>query len=180
MAKKGMNLKYKKQKRERNKYNPEKNNVDSAKSFIINLLSVLLFMGLMYLIVLGLQKLGLFQAGYTAPTKDATTISYEYIPASTVFNRNESSYYVIFDNYESNFSYNSYVDYLLDKKDNMRVYKVDMSVKENARFKGEIANSSAKNVNELSIDDITLIRITNGKIAMYLTGSEKIEEYLEK
>ena len=179
MAKKGMQLKYKPKKRERNK-NVEQNQDDSVKSFIKTLVGVIVFLGLMYLMGFGLQKLGVFDAGYTAPTKEATKFSYEYIPASTVFNRSDNTYYVLFDNYKSSFTSDSYINSLIDKETKTAVYKVDMSIEENARIKGEKANPKATKFNELSINDITLIKITNGRISMYLSGIDKIEEYLVK
>ena len=60
------------------------------------------------------------------------------------------------------------------------VYKVDMSKEENSKYKSESANKNAKNVSELKINDITLIKITNGKISSYIIGRESIEEYLNK
>ena len=55
-----------------------------------------------------------------------------------------------------------------------------MSKKENSKYKSDTANNKAKNVNELKINDITLIKITNGKISSYIIGRESIEEYLNK
>ena len=178
MAKKSMQLKYKPKKRERNKFEENQNN--DAMSFVKTLVGVVIFLGLMYLMGLGFQKLGVFDNGYTAPTKEATTFSYDFIPASTVFNRTDNTYYVLFDNYKDSFSNNGYIEKLLEKETKISVYKVDMSIKENERVKGEKANPKATKFSELSINDITLIKINNGKIALYLTGSEKIEEYLSK
>ena len=55
-----------------------------------------------------------------------------------------------------------------------------MSIKENAKYKGETANKKATKVSELSINDITLIKISNGKITTYLVGNEEIEGYFNK
>ncbi|MBR4177774.1 MAG: hypothetical protein IKR57_00305 [Bacilli bacterium] len=180
MAKKGMQLKYKTKKRERNKVNEEVTTTDSIKSFGKTLIGVVIFLGLMYLMGIGFQKLGAFDIGYTAPTKDATEISYEFIPASTVFNRSDSVYYVLFDNYKNSFSNYNYIEKLIEKETKTAVYKVDMSKKDNAKVIGEKANPKATKYSELSIDDVTLIKITKGKITLYLSGSEKIEEYLSK
>ena len=177
MAKKGMQIKYKSKKRERNKNNVEVNKIDSVKSFSKTLIGVIIFLGVMYLCAFGMQKLGVFEAGYTKPSKEETKIDYEYINVGTVFNRNESEYYVLFDNFENGYSSDSYVNYLLTKK--KPVYKVDMSKKENQSVKGKEANKKASNSNELSINDITLIKIKNGKIDKYIVGSEDIEEYLK-
>ena len=180
MAKKGMNIKYKSRKRERNKYDPTMNTKDSAKSFVKTTIGVLVFLGLMYLMVFGLEKLGLFQIGYTAPTKEDTEISYEYIPIGTVFTRSEKTYYVLFDKYESILTEDSYVNALVDGITNTRVYKVDMSLKENAKYAGETPNKKAARASELSINDITLIKISNGRISEYYVGNEEIEGHFNK
>lgn len=180
MAKKSMKLKYKSKKRERNKYDPTMNTKDSAKSFVKTFIGVLIFLGLMYLMVFGLEKLGLFQLGYTAPTKEDTEFDYEKIPIGTVFTRSEKTYYVLFDKYESVMTSDSYVNALVDSIDKVRVYKVDMSLGENAKYAGEKPNKKATRASELSINDITLIRITNGRIAEYYVGNEEIERHFNK
>lgn len=173
MAKRKMQMRYKSPKRERNKDKKEVTSEVQLKSFLINLISVLLFVWVVYLAILGLGKLGLFDAGYTKPTKDATEISYENILLGTVFNRTEKDYYVIFDDYSKN--RNSYTNSIVKDKAKIPVYKVDISKGENASCVSDTSNPNAKNASELKINDITLIRITNGKIAKYISGSEKIE-----
>lgn len=177
MAKKSMNIKYKSRKRERNKYDPTMNKKDTIKSGITLLISVLLFLGLMYLGVLGMEKLGTFEEGYTAPSKE-TAIDYENIKGSTVFTRSEKTYYVMFDDYSSNFSYDNYISSLL-KKEKTRVYKVDLSLKENSKYVSSKSNKKATRESELKINGRTLIKIVDGKIKDYIEGSTKIEEYLK-
>ena len=179
MAKRGMNIRYNSRKRERNKYNPTLNNDNSVKSFATTLLSVVVFLGVMGLMVFGMTKLGVFERGYTAPEKEETTIDYEYIPISTVFNRSEKTYWVLFDNYRNSVSSDSYVNALVKDLKN-RVYKVDMNKEENAKYAGETANKKATKASELSINDVTLIKIKNGRIDAYYIGSEEIEKHISK
>ena len=72
------------------------NEKDTFKSGVKVFIGVGIFLGLMYLCVVGMEKLGVFMAGYTAPTKE-TKIDYEYINVGTVFNRPDKVYYVLFD-----------------------------------------------------------------------------------
>ena len=178
MAKKSMQIKYKSKKRERNKEKKEVTRIDQIKSFGKTLLGVGIFLGVMLLCSFGMQKMGVFDAGYKAPTKEETTFDHENITASTVFTRDEKTYFVLFDNYKDGYSSDSYVNYLLTKQ-KVRVYKVDMNIKENAKYKGVTPNKKATKTSELSINDITLVKINNGRIADYVIGSEKIEEYLK-
>ena len=130
MSKNNMGIKYKRPKRERNKTNHSMNEADGFKNFFIVLASVLVFIGIVYLGVLGLEKLGVFEAGYTKPSKEATEISTEYIMIGTVFNRPEKDYIVIFDDYSKNI--NPYVNSLAENY-KLRAYKVDMSKSENSK-----------------------------------------------
>ena len=179
MAKKGMNIRYRSRKRERNKYNPTMNTNDSIRNFGMTLLYVVVFLGLFGLMVFGMYKMGVFQKGYTAPENSETAVDYEKIPIGTVFTRAEKEYYVLFDNYRNSVSSDSYINALLSGS-SIRVYKVDMNRSENAKFKGEKANKKASKASELSINDITLIKIKNGRISSYVVGSEEIESYLSK
>lgn len=176
MAKSKMKLNYKRQKRERKNNNQGNNN--ELKSSIYTVVGVLLFIGVIYLGVIGLEKLGVFEPGYTKTVKEPSEIDYEYIPIGTVFNRKENTYYVLFDNYETNKS-DAYINTLVNNlKD--RVYKVDMSKNENAKFISDKENAKATKVNDLKINGITLIKINKGKVVKYISGSENIEEYLNK
>ena len=179
MAKNKMGIKYKSRKRQRNKQNAEEVSATSKKSLLSNILGVAVFLGVMYLLIIGMEKLGLFEIGYTAPDKGETEISYEFIPIGTVFTRSEKTYYVLFDDYSNVLSRDNYINTLLEGS-KISVYKVDMSINENAKYKGEKPNKKATKASELSINDITLIRITNGRISNYLVGSDEIEEYLSK
>ena len=177
MTKKKMNIKYKSKKRERNKYDPTLSKEAAIKSAVKVVIGVGIFLCLMYLCVLGMEKMGLFQAGYTAPSKDSK-IDYEYINVGTVFNRSDKNYYVVFDDYSTNISYDLYIDTLLDNV-KIPVYKVDMSKGENKKFASDKSNKKATNPNELKINGLTLIKISNGKIKDYIEGSKNIEEYLK-
>lgn len=173
MAKNNMKLKYKAKKRERK---VELTSEDKIKSAVYTVVGVFLFFGLMYLCVLGLNKIGAFEEGYKKPDTK-TEFSYEKIMIGNVFNRSEKSYYVLFDNYK-NYMVNNYIDSLIKDSDEV-VYKVDMSLSENASHISDESNKGASNSEELKINDITLIKISNGKIVKYLTGSDEIESYLE-
>ena len=177
MAKKSMNLKYKSPKRERKNRDVEEEKENYIKSTIKSICGVIIFFGCAYLIVLGMEKLGVFEAGYTAPDKEEAQVSYEYISTGMVFNRPEKTYYVIFDDYTDSFTYDIYVEGLLKDQKDYRVYKVDMSKDGNGKVKSEESNPNPTNSNELKIKGVTLIKITNGKVAKYLEGNEAIEGY---
>ena len=180
MAKKAMNMRVKSVKRERkNKKDIQKVKENELKSLIYTIVGVLVFLGIAYLGILGMKGLGVFDKGYTAPVNDETEISHEFISIGTVFNRDVETYYVLFDNYESSYTKDAYINYLLDYKTDIKTYKVDMSDLNNSKYASDEANASAQKVNDLKINDITLIKISKGKNVKYITGSENIEEYLK-
>ncbi len=179
MAKKSMKLKYKTQKRERNKQ-PEKTTRDETLDVLKNILGILVFLGVAYLCMWGMTKLGLFEKGYTAPEAKEVTVDTDFISIGSVFNRKDTTYYVIFDDYQDTYKKNAYVDTLLKNRDDMKVYKVDMGQNENKKFLSDEENKNAKTASELKIKGITLIKINKGKIEKYISGSEDIEKFLSK
>ena len=177
MAKSKMNIKYKSRKRERNK----KKEIDpksEMKSNIITVISIGLVIAFVYVGVILLEKSGAFEAGYTKPDK-VTEISYSDILIGEVFNRNESDYLVLFDEFDSN-TYDVYVRGLAEQYESKNIYYVDMSLSPNKNYKSEEVNTNPKNVNDLKINEITLMRVLNGKVTEYITGSENIANYLKK
>lgn len=180
MAKKTMNMRVKSVKRERkNKNKVQGNEGNELKSLLYTMVGVLVFLGFSYLGILGMQALGVFDKGYTAPIKNETAINHDFISIGTVFNREIDTYYVLFDNFESDYTKDAYINYLLDYKTDIKVYKVDMNDLNNSKYISEEANPNVQKVNDLKINGITLIKISNGKNVKYITGSDKIEEYLK-
>ena len=179
MAKNKMNLKYKTQKRERNK-KVERTKMDEAKTVLKNVIGIVLFLAIAYLCVWGMQKMGLFEKGYTAPEQKDITIDTDYIAIGSVFNRKDDTYYVLFDNFSNNYVKNAYVEILLENRPDLKVYKVDMGDNANKKFTSDEENPKAKNASELKIKGITLIKIKKGKIDKYLSGNEAIEQFLSK
>ncbi len=175
MAKNKMKVNYKRKKRERNKEETT-STVTDGKNIISTFLSVFIFILVMYLCFIGLEHLGIFDAGYTAPQKEIAEIDANKILIGSVFNRDEKTYYVLFDSskeYESHPHINRIVKEL-DK----RVYFVDMSEPENAKHISEEVNKKATSPEELKINGLTLIKIKNGKISKYISGVEDIEEFV--
>lgn len=177
MTKKGMNLRYKSRKRQRNKVKFTSNE-DKAKSTIISIVSIVGFLALFYLLALGLEKLGVFDEGYNKPIRN-TEISYTDILIGETFNREEKEYLVLFDTFGDKTN-DVYVEYMFNKYEKLGTYKVDMSILPNSKYLSDEVNKKPKTVSDLKINDITLIRIKNGVVAEYLTGSEEISKYLEK
>lgn len=148
-------------------------------SFIRTLLVVVLSFLVVYVIVIILGKNGVFEAGYTKPEVKESTISYEDILASSVFDMNESEYYVLFSNFGST-GYNIYLYNLLNNySKETKIYKVNTSDALNKSILSESSNKNATKSEELKISTDTLIKIKNKKIVSYIEGEDAIGEELK-
>ena len=149
-------------------------------SFINTLLVVFIGFIIVLLLTLIMGNLGVFDSGYTKPVRGETEISYEEILVGSVFNKNESIYYVVFDNFGDS-SYDIYLTQKLNEySKDIPIYKVDMTKEINAKQKSDISNPSANNVKELKIKVPTLIKIVNGTNSLYIEGTENIINELFK
>ena len=161
----------------------ENNKLDGE---ILSFIKIALGVGVVVLIVFGatmlMNKLGVFDEGYTKPEKGEIIISYEDATVGTIFNRPDAKYYVIFDDFTEN--PNQYLTSILfrysNEEETLPIYKVDMSNGFNTKYAGEQGNPSAQKVEDIKINGVTLIKIVNGKNVKYIEGTTNIENELLK
>lgn len=161
----------------------ENNKLDGE---ILSFIKIALGVGVVVLIVFGatilMNKLGVFDEGYTKPERGEIIISYEDATVGTIFNRPDAEYYVIFDDFTEN--PNQYLTSILfrysNEEETLPIYKVDMSNGFNIKYAGEQGNPSAQKVEDIKINGVTLIKIVNGKNVKYIEGTTNIENELLK
>ena len=161
----------------------ENNKLDGE---ILSFIKIALGVGVVVLIVFGatilMNKLGVFDEGYTKPERGEIIISYEDATVGTIFNRPDTEYYVIFDDFTEN--PNQYLTSILfrysNEEETLQIYKVDMSNGFNTKYAGEQGNPSAQKVEDVKINGVTLIKIVNGKNVKYIEGTTNIENELLK
>ena len=161
----------------------ENNKLDGE---ILSFIKTALGVGVVVLIVFGatilMNKLGVFDEGYTKPERGEIIISYEDATVGTIFNRPNAEYYVIFDDFTEN--PNQYLTSILfrysNEEETLPIYKVDMSNGFNTKYAGEQGNPSAQKVEDIKINGVTLIKIVNGKNVKYIEGTTNIENELLK
>ena len=161
----------------------ENNKLDGE---ILSFIKIALGVGVVVLIVFGatilMNKLGVFDEGYTKPERGEIIISYEDATVGTIFNRPDTEYYVIFDDFTEN--PNQYLTSILfrysNEEETLPIYKVDMSNGFNTKYAGEQGNPSAQKVEDIKINGVTLIKIVNGKNVKYIEGTTNIENELLK
>ena len=161
----------------------ENNKLDGE---ILSFIKIALGVGVVVLIVFGatilMNKLGVFDEGYTKPERGEIIISYEDATVGTIFNRPDAEYYVIFDDFTEN--PNQYLTSILfrysNEEETLPIYKVDISNGFNTKYAGEQGNPSAQKVEDIKINGVTLIKIVNGKNVKYIEGTTNIENELLK
>lgn len=161
----------------------ENNKLDGE---ILSFIKIALGVGVVVLIVFGatilMNKLGVFDEGYTKPERGEIIISYEDATVGTIFNRPDTEYYVVFDDFTEN--PNQYLTSILfrysNEEETLPIYKVDMSNGFNTKYAGEQGNPSAQKVEDIKINGVTLIKIINGKNVKYIEGTTNIENELLK
>lgn len=161
----------------------ENNKLDGE---ILSFIKIAIGVGVVVLVVFGatilMNKLGVFDEGYTKPERGEIIISYEDATVGTIFNRPDTEYYVVFDNFTEN--PNQYLTSILFRyssiEDGLPIYRVDMSNGFNTKYAGEQGNPSAQKVEDVKINGVTLIKIVNGKNVKYIEGTTNIENELLK
>lgn len=163
------------------KNNKKKQEEFDIKGLVIVFSVLLAIVIIIYLLTLGAQKIGLFDEGYYKPEVATPVINYDKILSGTIFNREESEYYVLIYDFEkeSNIYYEGLASLYNKKEDKIKLYLVDLSDEMNKNIIGEDSNKNAQSVNELSVKDGTLIKIVNGNNANYLESKEEITNELE-
>ncbi len=163
------------------KENNSKLSVDKdIRGVLITIGVVFLFITVFYFISLYLNNSD--SIDYSS-TEGEAYIQYDEILAGSSFTINEGEYIVVYydkmnEEYASNL-YSTIANYqLLD--DSLRIYSVDMSDDINKNYLADESTLDVDNVNDLKINDATLIKFNNGEIVESVTSSDSIVEYLNK
>ena len=166
----------------------EKKILESPKldSEIQSFIKIVIGVGVVVITVFGatllMNKLGVFDEGYSKPERGEIIISYEAATIGTMFNRPDTEYYVVFDEFTEN--PNQYLSSILfrysNEENKLPIYKVDMTNAFNAKYMGESGNPSAQRVEDVKINGVTLIKVVNGKNVKYIEGITNIENELLK
>lgn len=164
------------------KQEQKKVNTSELKSLIILVIILSVVFGVIYLLTLGANKMGLFEPSYVKPEVGDAVISYENISAGTILDRAEKEYYVAIADFDANknITYRSELSIYGNKKESLPVYIVDLSDAINSNIIGDKDNKNAKTINELSVVNPTLIFVKEGKISKYIIGEDEIVKELKK
>lgn len=111
------------------------------------------------------------------------TIDYDVVSVGTMFNRSEDEYYVII--YDATDTqavyYSTLINKYLNNEKSLRVYFCDLGNSLNKDYyvgKDQKSNPKAKNVNELALKELTLLKFKKGKIVKYIENVDTIKKEL--
>ena len=143
----------------------------NIKGLVIIICVLLVVLGLIYVLTIGAQHLGWFDVGYTKPEVGNAVISYD---------RSESEYYVLIADFDSRDTV--YVSGLIssykNKENVLPLYVVNTADKLNSSIVSDTANSMAQSVEDLKVSESTLIKISNHRNVMFVTGDANIKTEL--
>lgn len=164
-----------------NKTNMKNDLKETSLRLIKIVIVIILILTLVYLLTSFLSKNGNFSKDYIPLSTSEAVMTYEEATVGTVFNRVDKEYYVIFEDFGN--TNKTYIETLLDKylskEKHKAVYKVDMSLDINSKYKSNVSNKNASSSNELKIKTPTLIYIKDGLIKKYIEGNDKIKSELK-
>lgn len=152
-----------------------------AKTFVIIVAVVVVIIALLYFLTSYLSKNGNFSQDYeVAPTPEAV-MTYETATVGTALNRPDEEYYVAFEDFgnENKTYIASLIDVYNNKDEHLPVYRVDMTIDINSKYKSDESNKNATTVDQLKIKTPTVLYIKNNKIEKYIEGSDAIKSELE-
>jgi hypothetical protein len=160
------------------KYESEETN--EVKRFIFILLGIIIVV----LIVYGITKLTTKEDNSVDLTVTEGEINYSIVSIGTMLNKSDSEYYVmIYDQDSTQAVYYSALisKYTSEVTDALNVYFCNLGNKLNSSYyvgeDGE-TNPKAKEVKDLALGDLTLIKVKNGKITKYLEDIDAIKKEL--
>ena len=142
----------------------------TLKSFVIIMIFVIILFGLTYLLtgIFATKDIKLFNKKESE--EETTNNIMNRILASDSLNQRETSYYVYYyDSTKEDEEVNEAIYDLIET-----VYRVDLSDDFNANFVGD-PSGIVSSIEELKVSDPTVIRVEDGKITNFYSGSEEIK-----
>lgn len=153
-----------------------KENEDTIKKYIINIISIVLIITVIYLIC-GLfitKEIDWFSK--KEDTKESENKVTNTILASEIFKQSEEKYYVYFYNFDEKET-DGKITNIVNNINDEKVYKVNTNSALNANYVSDESNRSATSLEDLKVTTPTLIKIVNDSIEAYYEGNEIIDNF---
>ena len=169
-----------------NKGNKKKNKTDKyisdeskeVRNFVIILLSIIIIV----LIVYGVSRIFIEdEQTSTERETQAGVIDYDIVSVGTMLNRNYSEYYVAIYDEEAPAAvlYSTIITNYLNQEEATKVFFCNLGNYLNKDYyvgsDGQ-SNPDARNISEFAFGDLTLIKVEDGEITLYLEDLDAIRE----
>ncbi len=111
------------------------------------------------------------------------TVNYSVTTVGTMLTKGDSEYYVaLYDaTADDAVLYASVMSTYLSKENSLQIYFADLDNSLNHDYiatEEKPENTAARNINDLSLGDVTLLKISSGQIVEYYSGLESIKNAL--
>ena len=148
-----------------------------VRKFFLILIGVILISVLIYF----LTTKTLSDSSKTNTESTNASITYDTINVGNIFNRPYEEYYVMaYDfNGENAGDYTNAVLTYKNESTSIKIYSLDLSLKQNNSHVGDKSNKTAKTAEEIMFNGPTLIKIKDGKIKNYYDSQDAILEVLK-
>ena len=149
-----------------------------VRNFVIILLSIIVVV----LIVYGVSRIFIDDAATTSERNIQTgVVDYDIVSVGTMLNRNYSEYYVAIYDEEAPEAvlYSTIITNYLNEEDATKVFFCNLGNYLNRDYyvgsDGQ-SNPDAKSISEFAFGDLTLIKVEDGEITLYLEDLDAIKE----
>lgn len=165
------------------KYKNNSGDETEIKSFIVIIIVIVIVIGIIYGLTELLKKEEKIEDNVTA-----VTIDYDKISVGTLLNRPYEEYYVLIYNSEDEkaINYSTLMTKYMqtsEEKDYIKIYYCDLANSLNNKYYNvnddNMSNNKASSIEELDFGDLTLIKVSNGKITNYIEDYNDIKEILK-
>lgn len=141
--------------------NKDNEGIESIKSFILILMGILVFIGLIYLIFMFKEKIN---------KKKEPVLQYEKILAKDILNQEEANYYVLIYDFKDDKLKELVNTY--KNKNALKIYEVDKNMALNKDFVSDTPNLKVSNIKDFKVKENTLIEIKAKSVISAYTGED--------
>lgn len=152
------------------------------KSFLLVFLVVAVLVAALYVFTRAFVTKDLFTSDTTDEEIQAGVVNYDVTSMGQILNRPYDEYYVAIYDSEGDYSSDMYLMvYNYSAKDeHLHIYTVDLNNYLNSSYYDpENENTKAKELEDIKLGDITLLKIKDGKISKYIVDFSKMEKELD-
>lgn len=111
-------------------------------------------------------------------TVGEATIQHEKILAGSTFEQKDKEYYVLFYNTTKDYTYTDIYSSYKEKEGHTPIYYVDTKEGLNSKYVGDEENTNPKDISELKVKGVTLMKVKDKEVVEYTTNEDEIKSKL--